>query len=311
MLSCLLVTVGASFFSSAALQSTTTCRAPVCMQSHAEWVDKLIVELDDAADLAQRGGVITDVLRRAKAHARTGADAAGEAEREISARLQAAEARAAKALMERDSAIYRASTAEEALSHANRALKDTERQLAEAEDKLARYKEEASEAMSQLDDAYEHEQDRVASLKKELEHKKRALKEAQRESKLAAAREASARADTRASKQEKSEVELRLEEERQVLEGCLCDVRMERDALMLRCRLAEAKVASEWRAISHPPTPSLTFARCLSSSIHSLNRTKLPTGGPQAARHPELRVGVDLSHPQAPVSSSARSEATQ
>ena len=55
---------------------------------------------------------------------------------------------------------------------------------------------------------------------------------AEREAKLAAARAASTAADVNAVKREKSEVEIRLEEERMILEGCLLDANSERDALL-------------------------------------------------------------------------------
>jgi len=222
-----------------------------CIKSQADWASKLIDELEDAAKLAQRGGAISDVLRKARSAAATGAEAAKEADKEMTRRLAVAEERAAKALMERDAANARATAAESAMTQASDALKETERALAEAEANLDRYKSEAAAAMGQLDDAYEFEQDRVNALRKALEEQKRALKEAKRESQLAAAREASASADAANVKREKTEVELRLEEERQLLEGCLVDAKSENDALLCRALVAEARIGKKRRAVKN------------------------------------------------------------
>jgi chromosome segregation ATPase len=200
--------------------------------NQADWTEQLLSELEDAASLAQRGATISDVLRDAKAAAERGAKAAKKADAEVRAKLQSAEERAARAFAERDAATARATVAEAARTVASDTLKDMEHQLATAEEALERTKKQAAQALGELDDAYEHEQDRVQAMRVALEEQKRALKKAEREAKLAAARAASTAADVNAVKREKSEVEIRLEEERMILEGCLLDANSERDALL-------------------------------------------------------------------------------
>ena len=240
------------------------------MQTHSDWAENLITELEGAADLAQRGGAISDVLRKAKQAAAAGAQAAREADEEMNARLKAAEERAAKALKERDVANARATAAEASITRASEALEESKRQLAEAESTLDRYKKAAAEEMGRLDDAFEFEQDRVRNLQKALEEQKRALKEAQTESKLANAREATASAEAAASKREKSEVELRLEEERQLLEGCLVDARSERDALLCRALVAESKIGRKRRAVRNLVSASAERIRKIPNQLRSL-----------------------------------------
>ena len=48
------------------------------MRSPSDWTEQLLAELEEAAELAQRGGTVSDVLREAKAAAERGAIAARE-----------------------------------------------------------------------------------------------------------------------------------------------------------------------------------------------------------------------------------------
>ena len=242
----------------------------LALASHEDWAEKLIDELEGAAELAQRGAAISDVLRQAKAAAAAGAEAAREADKEMKAKLRAAEEKTAQAMAERDAAITRASAAEAATSRASEALAETEEALKEARDKMEAYKKEAAKVMGQLDDAYEFEQDRVAKLQQALEENKKALKAALTEAKLAAAREASAAANVEASNREKSEVELKLEEERKLLEGCLVDARTENDALLCRVRIAESKIGRKRRAVRNFMSDTTSRLRKLPSQIRSL-----------------------------------------
>jgi len=258
--------------------------------SHEQWVEKLMLELDDAAELAKRGGTISDVLKKASAAAAEGAQAAKDANARMAAKLQAAEARAATALQERDAAMARVDAAEAARMQASEALEETERQLAEAEERLEQQRREAGEAMGELDEAFEFEQDRVAAMRQALEETKKALKKAQKESELARAREASATAATSAVEREKTEVELRLEEERQLLEGCLVDARSDNEALLCRALVAEQRIGRKRRAVRKFMDEAPSRIRKFTSRLRDI-KLDLPQGArPSSARTALFRV---------------------
>lgn len=281
-------------------QTTRRCGAAV-LQSHEDWAENLIRELEGAADLAQRGGAISDVLRQAKTAAAVGAEAARQADKEMKAKLVAAEEKTARAYSERDAAIARASAAEAATSRATEALAETEQALAEAKGNLETFKKEAAKEMGKLDDAFEFEQNRVAALERALKEQKRALKQAQTEAKLAAAREASASANAAATDRERTEVELLLEEERKLLEGCLVDARTERDALMCRLRIAEQKVGVKRRAVRNFVAGTTSRLRKLPSQIRSLkwSGSESKTSSSHGARRTMGAAGISRSRKSA------------
>jgi len=234
---------------------------------HINWTERLIVELEAAEDLAQRGAAVSDVLRAAKKAAEAGAEQAKQEDAKLKAKLIAAEERTVKALAERDAAIARVAVAEDARSQAAQAVDDMKSQLAAAEDKLERQKKEAALAMGELDDAFEFEQDRVAAMRQALEDQKRALKKAEKEAKLAKARESSANADAASVKREKTERERCLEEERLLLEGCLVDAENEKDMLLCRLVAAESKVGRKRRAVRSLVTDTASTFRKLASQL--------------------------------------------
>lgn len=249
--------------------------------NQAGWTDALISELEDAATLAARGGTVSDVLHKAREAAIAGAQAAREADAKMSSKLRAAEQRASRALVERDAAVRQAARAEAARTTAADALTEMEQALAKAEGALERTKQEAALALGKLEDAHEFEQDRVRAMRMEIEEQKRALKKAEQEARRAAARQATSSADVASLKRERTEMEKMLEEERLVLEGCLLESQNERDALQsglheahkereaLLCRalVAEARIGRKRRAVRNLVSTSASSVRKLGSRL--------------------------------------------
>ena len=93
----------------------------------------------------------------------------------------------------------------------------------------------------------------------------------------AQARQATSAADVASLSRDKSSLELRLEEERTLLEGCLVDVQVERDAAMCRALAAEARVGRKRRAVRTFVSTSTARVRKLGYKVQrSLQRVRAP-----------------------------------